>query len=150
MIRGIHHTSFTVGDMDAQAAFYRDVLGAEIVWDSKQAGVEFKGELADNVTNCPGTEQRLAFLRVGESLLEFVEYTPTGKAQADNKASDTGVCHVCFRTTDIHAFYSNLKDHGVTTHCEPQHFGDDWCFYFRDPEGNVLEAIQGDSVLGIS
>ena len=42
MISGIHHTSFTVSDMERSIAFYRDVLGMKVDWDSLEAGVEFK------------------------------------------------------------------------------------------------------------
>ena len=31
MISDIHHTSFTVSDMERSVAFYRDVLGMEVV-----------------------------------------------------------------------------------------------------------------------
>jgi catechol 2,3-dioxygenase-like lactoylglutathione lyase family enzyme len=31
MISGIHHTSFTVGDMERSIAFYRDVLDMKVV-----------------------------------------------------------------------------------------------------------------------
>jgi catechol 2,3-dioxygenase-like lactoylglutathione lyase family enzyme len=55
MMSDIHHTSFTVSDMERSIAFYRDILGMKVVWDSVQAGAEFKGEIADNLTNCPGT-----------------------------------------------------------------------------------------------
>ena len=43
MFSGIHHASFTVSSMDRSIAFYRDILGMELTWDSKAAGVEFKG-----------------------------------------------------------------------------------------------------------
>ncbi len=56
MFTGIHHTSFTVSDMDRSIAFFRDILGMELTWDSKAAGVEFKGPVADAVTGCPGTK----------------------------------------------------------------------------------------------
>ena len=54
MINSIHHTSFTVSDMERSIAFYRDVLGLKAFWDSKAAGIQFKGPIADAITGCPG------------------------------------------------------------------------------------------------
>jgi catechol 2,3-dioxygenase-like lactoylglutathione lyase family enzyme len=144
MITGIHHTSFTVSDMERSIAFYRDTLGMKVVWDSAQAGVQFKGPVADNITGCPGTEQRLVFLSINGSLLELVEYTPTGKPLGDNKAGDTGSAHLCFTTEDIQDLYQKLSTSGVRLHCTPQDVGFGWVMYFRDPDGIILEAMEGE------
>jgi glyoxylase I family protein len=145
MFRSIHHASFTVSDMDRSIAFYRDILGMELTWDSKAAGVEFKGPVADAVTGCPGTEQRIAFLALGESRLELVEYTPTGKPQADNKPSDTGSAHVCLQTDNVDEVYRRLVAKNVRLHCAPQDNGRAVVLYFRDPDGCILEATQPKS-----
>jgi catechol 2,3-dioxygenase-like lactoylglutathione lyase family enzyme len=144
MITDIHHTSFTVSNMERSVAFYRDILGMEVVWDSVQAGVEFKGPLADNLTNCPGTELHIVFLKINESLIELVEYTPKGKQMIDNKASDTGSAHVCFKTENIQELHKKLTANRVRLHCPPQNLGGVWAMYFRDPDGIILEAMQGD------
>jgi len=144
MISGIHHTSFTVSDMERSIAFYRDLLGMKVTWDSGAAGVQFKGEIADNVTGCPGTEQRLVFLAVGDSRIELVRYMPRGKAQVHNKASDTGSAHVCFKTENIQELYQKLSAKGVRLHCVPQDLGFAQVMYFRDPDGIILEAVQGE------
>jgi catechol 2,3-dioxygenase-like lactoylglutathione lyase family enzyme len=145
MISGIHHTSFTVSSLDRSIAFYRDILGMKVTWDSRVEGVEFKGPVADNVTGCPGTEQRIAFVGKGSSRVELVEYTPTGKAQIDNKPSDTGSAHVCFTTDDIEALHQRLVANNIRIHCVPQDIGFARVMYFRDPDGCVLEAIQGEA-----
>lgn len=144
MISDIHHTSFTVSDMESSVAFYRDILGMQVVWDSVQAGAEFKGEIADNLTNCPGTELHIVFLGINERLIELVQYTPQGKSLVDNKASDTGSAHVCFQTENIQELHKKLSAHKVRLHCTPQNLGGVWVMYFRDPDGIVLEAMQGD------
>ena len=144
MISGIHHTSFTVSDMERSVAFYRDILGMKVVWDSVQAGVQFKGPVADNLTDCPGTELHIVFLSINERLIELVEYTSTGKPLVDNKANDTGSAHVCFKTENIQALHKKLSANGVRLHCTPQNLGGVWVMYFRDPDGIILEAMQGD------
>ncbi len=34
MIRGLHHASITTGDLDRLVAFYRDLLGFEVVLET--------------------------------------------------------------------------------------------------------------------
>jgi glyoxylase I family protein len=145
MFSGIHHASFTVSNMDRSIAFYRDILGMELTWDSKAAGVKFEGPVSDAVTGCPGTEQRIAFLTLGEDRIELVEFTPTGKAQIDNKPSDTGSAHICFKTDNMEEVYRRLKANNVRLHCPPQDNGPAIVIYFRDPDGCVLEATQPKS-----
>jgi catechol 2,3-dioxygenase-like lactoylglutathione lyase family enzyme len=142
MIFGIHHTSFTVSDMDRSVAFYTDLMGMKVIWDSVEAGVDFKGPVADRVTECPGTEQRIVFLTLGGHTLELVQYTPTGKPLAGNKAGDTGSAHLCFRTDNIQELYRTLSENGVRLHCSPQDNKRAWVFFFRDPDGIILEATQ--------
>jgi len=144
MMKGMDHTSFTVSDMERSISFYRDIMGMKVDWDSAAEGVRFKGPEADRVTGCPGTEQRLVFLTIGDSRIELVQYTPTGKALLDNKASDTGSAHVCFKTDNVQDFYQKLLESGVRIHCPPQHIGFGWVMYFRDPDGIILEAAQDD------
>ncbi len=143
MILKIDHTSFTVSDMERTVAFYRDVLGMRVFWDSAKAGVPYKGPIADKITGCPGTEQRLVFVVVGTSKLEFVQYTPAGKPLVDNKASDMGSTHVCFHTDNIMELYQKLVANGARIHCEPQTVGARKVMYFREPDGIILEAIEG-------
>ena len=47
MIRRVHHTSFTVSDMERSLAFYRDLLGMEVIGD--QGG---KGGYLAEVVGC--------------------------------------------------------------------------------------------------
>jgi glyoxylase I family protein len=144
MIKGIDHSSFTVSDMERSISFYRDIMGMKVDWDSAAEGVRFKGPEADKVTGCPGTEQRLVFMTIGDSRIELVQYTPPGKALLDNKASDTGSAHVCFKTDNVQDFYQKLLKNGVRIHCPPQHIGFGWVMYFRDPDGIILEVAQDD------
>ncbi len=144
MITGMHHASFTVSNMEKSIKFYRDILGLELKWDSLAAGVKFKGEGADKVTNCPGAELRIVFLSAGSNRIELVEYTPAGKQQVGNKASDTGSAHVCFQTDNIEELYQKLLANKARLHCAPQQLDNAKVMYFRDPDGIILEAAQGE------
>ena len=143
LISTIHHACFTVSRMERSVAFYRDILGMQVLWDSVQAGVPYKGPVCDQITGCPGTEQHIVYLGIGGGILELVEYTPTGKPLENHKASDTGAAHVCFKTEDINALYEKLLANNVTVHCSPQKGISLLVMYFRDPDGIILEAIEG-------
>jgi catechol 2,3-dioxygenase-like lactoylglutathione lyase family enzyme len=143
MINGIHHTSFTVSNMERSVTFYRNILGMEVLWDSVEAGVRYKGEVSDRITGCAGTEQHLVFMGIGGDFLELVEYTPSGKALVDHKASDVGAGHICFKTDDIQALYEKLLANNAVVHCSPQKGISNKVMYFRDPDGIILEAVEG-------
>ena len=89
----------------------------------------------------------LVFLEVCGQRLEFVEYTPTGKEQVGNKPSDTGSVHVCFLTDDIEELHARLAENEVVLHCAPQAIGETKVFYFRDPDGVVLEVMGGTPIV---
>jgi len=142
-INTIHHTAFTVSNLERSIAFYRDILGMKILWDSVQAGVPFKGPECDQITGCPETEQHIVYMGIGGGVLELVEYTPTGKILNNHKSSDVGASHICLKTDDIKALYQKLRANNVVVHCPPQNRGELSVFYFRDPDGIILEAIEG-------
>lgn len=144
MISGIHHASFTISNMERSVAFYRDILGMEVISDSAQGEEPFKGPVADKLTNCPGTELHIVFLGVNDDFVELIQYTPPGKVLKDNQASDTGSAHVCLKTENIQALYEKLVENNVRLHCEPQSLGGVEVMYFRDPDGIIVEAMQGD------
>ena len=143
-IDGLQHTSFTVSDMARSLAFYRDVLGLEVVFNSVEAGATFKGPELDNLTGCPGSELHIVFLKIYGDMLELIQYTPKGKALEGNKASDTGSAHVCLKTENIQALYKKLSENGVKIHFPPQSLGSVDVMYFRDPDGIIIESMQGD------
>jgi len=144
MLERVEHSSFTVKDLEVSIPFYRDILGLKVLFDSKAAGIDFRGTWADAITGVPETDLRFVLLTLGETMVELVQYTPTGKPQVDNMANDTGSGHIAFKTQKIHEFYEKLKENNVRTHGAPQFMGLVWVMYFRDPDGNILEVVQGE------
>ena len=124
--------------MERSVAFYRDILGMEVLWDSVEAVVQYRGNASDRITGCAGTEQHLVFMGIGGDFLELVEYTPSGKAIVDHKASDVDAGHICFKTDDIQALYEKLLANNAVVHCSPQKRISNKMMYFRDPDGIIL------------
>ena len=61
----------------------------------------------------------------------------------------TSISEVCFYTDDIDSVYKTLIENHVECLSEPQHFdfradgfGESRAFYFRDPDGIILEMMQ--------
>ena len=138
-INGIHHTAISTRDADRLLAFYRDLLGLEVVFEqSWPAGTA----QADAITGLSGSAARQILLRCGNAYLELFEFgAPEARpGDPDRPVCDHGITHVCFDVDDLDADYARLCAAGVRFHCEPQ----DLAFgvrttYGRDPDGNVVE-----------
>ncbi len=107
-------------DQDAALEFYTQVLGLE-----KRVELPF-GEGNRWIEVAPtGAETPIAICPPGPSV------TPP---------KDTGIS---LATEDVDALHAQLKDRGVDVDPEVSRYGDTPpLFWFRDPEGNTLMAVQ--------
>jgi catechol 2,3-dioxygenase-like lactoylglutathione lyase family enzyme len=141
MIRGIHHTAISTGDLERSVAFYRDLLGFEVVLDYEWP----KGTPNLNATHAlEETAARVMLLKRGNSMLELFQYqTPTPRpADPSRRLCDHGIIHFCLDIVDIDAEYERLKAAGMRFHCPPVQNGDAKMTYGRDPDGNVIELLE--------
>jgi glyoxylase I family protein len=138
MIRGVHHTNIATGDLDRLLAFYRDLLGFEVLVDDEW---DPGNEVADRIIGLDGTSVRMVMLKAGNTYIEVMEYrNPVGRANEPGRpACDQGLVHLCFDVTDIGAEYERLRANGVPFHCPPQLTGELYSTYGRDPDGNIFE-----------
>ena len=142
MFRTIHHTSFTVSNIDHSLAFYRDILGMEVV---VERDVE-TGYLKDLMGFSP-LRLRLVFLKLGDVFLELIQYlTPTGKP-VDTTKNNPGTAHICFLVDDIREAYEHLVSNGVRVQSVPVAitFGPNkggYALFMFDPDGIPLELLQ--------
>ncbi len=79
-------------------------------------------------------------------LIQFVN-SKINKVQSD--LFTTSISEVCFYTNDIDSAYKKLLENNVECLSEPQYFdfrkngfGESRAFYFRDPDGIILEMMQ--------
>lgn len=107
-------------DQDAALEFYTGVLGLE-----KRVELPF-GEGNRWIEVAPaGAETPIAICPPGPNVT-----TP----------KETGIS---LATEDVEAFHAHLKERGVDVDAEVSRFGDTPpLFWFRDPEGNNLMAVQ--------
>ena len=136
----IEHTALSVADLERSVAFYRDLIGMEVVME-----VDFSDEKLGIVNGLAGCKARVVHLRLGESVLELFEYSrPKGRAAAvERRQCDTGYIHIGLRVTDIHRHYGEMKAKRVRFFSEPMEIRPGtYILYFEGPDGEVCEMRQ--------
>lgn len=141
----MNHTSFTVSDLERSIAFYRDVLGFELLRTIRR-----RQPWIAEMTGFPGADLKIGVLQLGdrEHLLELIEYvSPPGTRPHRVPTNDVGAAHVSFSVTDIDAVHRRLADAGVEFLSPPititeQPSAGARAAYFRDPDGIPLELQQ--------
>ena len=136
MIRGIHHTAICTANLERQVAFYRDVVGFEVVnemtWKSN--------ELIDSIIGLKGSAARTVMLRAGNAYLEFFQYeSPAARDAEPLRPCDRGYTHICLDVVDIVAEHARLTKAGMRFNREPGGVGDVRAVYGWDLDGNIVE-----------
>jgi catechol 2,3-dioxygenase-like lactoylglutathione lyase family enzyme len=142
----LHHTGYTVSDLDRSVAFYRDLMGMEVIAQQEKQG----GYLAA-IVGYPDAHVRMAHLRAPASghVLELFQYlAPPGSAPDAIEPRDVGTAHLCFLVDDLVEVHRRLVEAGVETFFSPPVLVDTginaggYGIYLRDPDGIVLEIFQ--------
>ena len=144
-IVGAHHTGYTVSDLDRSVAFYRDLLGFELI-----AAQEKEGGYLAAIVGYPDAHVRMAHLRVpgGEHVLELFEYVAPAGTRADVEPRNVGASHVCLLVDDLPAEYERLRERGVDSFVSPPIEVDTginrggFGLYLLDPDGITVELFQ--------
>ena len=148
MIGRIYHVGLTVSDLEKSIAFYRDVLGLEF-----QGEILMVGEETDRMFRKKNCQARIAYLNGSKNIetppVELIQFIDSriNKVQSDLFA--TSISELCFYTKDIDAVYKRFADYNIECLSEPQYFdftsqgfGKSKAFYFKDPDGIILEMMQ--------
>jgi catechol 2,3-dioxygenase-like lactoylglutathione lyase family enzyme len=125
----ILESALYVTDLDASEAFYRDVIGLDVI--AKIDG-------------------RHVFFRCGQGVLLLFDAQATRQAPpADAKLpvpphGTMGEGHLCFAATaaEIGLWKTELAKHGVDIEAELEWPAGGRSIYFRDPSGNSLEFAE--------
>lgn len=149
MLYGVWHFSFTVSDIERSIAFYRDVLGFELIHRQEQAN-----EYTRRLVGHPEAHLKVAqFVVPGEPRglsthdLELVEYVVPRLERVTPEVWRPGAAHLAIAVDDIHERYEHLTALGVRFVSSPNlitagiNEGGFTC-YFLDPDSIVLEMVQ--------
>jgi lactoylglutathione lyase len=144
-IKLCHHHGFTVSDLDRSVAYYRDLLGLEVIRISERS-------------NLPSYDQMLGFkdvkLRVGllrhpvnAFLLELFQYLnpPSEKRALSNQY--VGSSHIAYEVDDVDTVYQQLQASGYSAIHSPVDVIRDGRkvargMYALDPDGISVEIFQ--------
>lgn len=119
-LRRLDHVAIHVSDLAAAESFYTGLLGMRLV-----------GRLGEmTLVACGGTN-------IG--LVRRPELAPRDRGIIDTPLARA---HHAFLVddADLPAAQEALREAGVPTH-GPVDWGDHRCFYFLDPDGNLLEMV---------
>jgi lactoylglutathione lyase len=139
-----HHTGFQVADLERSIAFYRDILGFEIVfaWNPQADYIRV-------LVGYPDADIHAAILRLPGSdvFLELLEYRNVERVPIDTRTANPGTAHIAFFVDDLDALYADLTARGVrsvsapvTPTIGPNEGGR--AVYMVDPDGIRVELIQ--------
>src|SRR5438270_766012 len=99
-IVGVHHTSFTVADLDRSVAFFRDALGLEWLYVR-----EIRDDYFAAIVGLPGCAVRAALLRLPGSThhVELFQYLDPPGQPVQPRPCDPGSSHLSFLVDDLPA-----------------------------------------------
>jgi catechol 2,3-dioxygenase-like lactoylglutathione lyase family enzyme len=146
LVRAVGTVGFTVGDMDRSVAFF-----SALTFD-KVSDVELTGPDYEHLQGVFGLRMRVVGMRLGEETIELTEYlAPRGRPiPVDSRSNDRWFQHVAIIVSDMDRAYLHLRKHKVEHASSGPQRLPDWneraggieAFYFKDPDGHVLEVLE--------
>ncbi|NKB70337.1 MAG: hypothetical protein GKR89_24975 [Candidatus Latescibacteria bacterium] len=145
ILKMCHHHGFTVADLERSVAFYRDLLGLEVVRVSQRRDLPSY----DRILGHDNIHLKVAILRhpVGEFLLELIEYlNPSGQQRPlDNPF--VGASHLAFEVEEVEVLYQSLQAAGFDTINPPTDVERHGkvvarAMYALDPDGISIELFE--------
>jgi catechol 2,3-dioxygenase-like lactoylglutathione lyase family enzyme len=131
------HMGLTVSDMSRSIAFYRDVVGMEVVRGPFTGG----GAGSDDLMQNPGLELQVCWLRHGTFLFQLLQYTKKAGIVLELHHNNVGSPHFSFVIDDVEAKYADIRDHHpdlvLASPIADMETGKS--FYVEDPDGLPVE-----------
>ena len=133
-----HHYGVTVTDLEEAVAFYRDVLGLDVL-----DRFSVSGEAFATGVGVADAGADFAHLDAGDTRVELVAYDPAGDDATAQSVNQSGAKHLGFAVDDLDGFYEDLPS-DVDTVSDPQTTASGTRILFlRDPEDNLVEIVEG-------
>lgn len=149
----VDHISWTVPDLEAAVAFYRDIIGAEELFrmgplDAADMPVDANGRdwMATHV-NVPGARLTLVMMKLTDNMnFQLVQYDKPADIRHDlPRNCDRGGHHLGLKVDDVEKAIAYLEAHGCTAmeiiHIEEGPLAGKKNVYMTDPFGHSLEIV---------
>jgi catechol 2,3-dioxygenase-like lactoylglutathione lyase family enzyme len=144
-ISGVYHTCYTVSDMSKTLAFYRDLLGFEIINERPQVTSNY----FRTIIGFPDAVVYAVLMKIpgSDHVLELFEYKHPAGVKQDMTPNNPGSSHVAYKVDDLKALYERLHAAGVAFVTEPIYLDEGpneggWALYMKDPDGIIIELFQ--------
>lgn len=131
------HLVIGVTDMDRALAFYRDVLGMEIVFETLISGEPFDAALHSSRKQ----EGRVVGGMLGGLMIELLSIGANPPEQKQRRGI-TGIHNVSLSVTDLDDTHRRVIDAGYTPDQVPFEIGGVRMFFVKDPDGTPVEFIE--------
>lgn len=139
-IKRIHHTAVSVADMERSLAFYVDLLGLDLVFDSDVA----PNPSLDAVVGMDDAAGRVCWVTAGDTMLELWQWDhPRGRPLPDDyRPADRGVTHFALLADDVRELHRRIVEHGLTANTAPTDLRMHLTTYVRGPDGEIIEILE--------
>lgn len=131
------HLVVGVADMERALAFYRDLLGMDIVFESLISGEPFDAVLHATRKQ----EGRVVGGLLGGLMIELLALGAPPPQQPTRRGI-TGIHNVSLSVTDLDATHRRIVEAGYTPDQEPFEIGGVRMFFVKDPDGTPVEFIE--------
>ena len=146
-VSAVESVTIVVDDMDRSLRFFVEVLGFQKVQETEVAGSEY-----ERLYGVFGLRARIVRLKLGDELLDLMDFLASeGRSiPPDVRSNDLSFQHVALIVSDMDRAYARLRANNVRhVSAGPQRLPD-WnrnaggieAFYFKDPDGHVLEILE--------
>ncbi|NUM53663.1 MAG: VOC family protein [Candidatus Hydrogenedentes bacterium] len=135
-----------VSDLDSAVDWYSRVLTFE-----KVSETEVAGEAYERLSGVFGLRMRIARMQLGSEQIELTQYlAPQGRPiPIDSRSNDRWFQHIAIIVSDMDKAYARLRGFKVAHASSGPQTLPGWnknaggisAFYFKDPDGHVLEVL---------
>jgi catechol 2,3-dioxygenase-like lactoylglutathione lyase family enzyme len=132
------HLVVGVTDMDRALAFYRDVIGMEVVFETLISGEPF-----DAVLHAARKQEgRVVGGLLGGLMVELLSLGGKPPAEKPARRGITGIQNVSLSVTDLDETHRRITAAGYTPDQVPFEIGGVRMFFVKDPDGTPVEFIE--------
>ena len=140
IVIGYRHTGIITANIELSLAFYRDILGMELIQDFSDSS-----DYINEITGLKGATAHFFKLKANDgTVLELLEYPSHPTASFDLPIINVGLCHIALRVGNADIAHKKLIDQGVTVLSKPilSSEGIAKVFFCLDPDNVRVELVE--------